>query len=129
MDFDRGLKPSKVHGQSLLPSSNTEKINLIGEYFLPSPDMQTSIQRPNHQGSNLTPRPVGAIPEEHRYHQGFLSSEDFLTYIASIGMSCTILLFSSLYPISPTTHFTYFMFVFPLARYSKRHFRNHDFSL
>jgi len=29
-DFDKGLKPSKVHGQSLLPVPTAEKINLIG---------------------------------------------------------------------------------------------------
>ncbi|KAF9653141.1 hypothetical protein BDM02DRAFT_3160071 [Thelephora ganbajun] len=29
-DFDKGLKPSKVHGQSLLPTPTAEKINLIG---------------------------------------------------------------------------------------------------
>jgi len=29
-DFDKGLKPSKVHGQSLLPVPATEKVNLIG---------------------------------------------------------------------------------------------------
>lgn len=31
-DFDKGLKPSKVHGQSLLPTQTAEKINLMGEY-------------------------------------------------------------------------------------------------
>jgi len=29
-DFDKGLKPSKVHGQSSLPVTTAEKINLIG---------------------------------------------------------------------------------------------------
>jgi len=29
-DFDKGLKPSKVHGQSMLPTQSAEKINLIG---------------------------------------------------------------------------------------------------
>jgi hypothetical protein len=84
-DFDKGLKPSKVHGQSLLPTSNVEKISLIGEYFFSSPDTQTSIQNPNHQGSIPRPRSMGAIPEEHRYHQGFLLSEDLLNVFISVG--------------------------------------------
>ena len=36
-DFDKGLKPSKVHGQSMLPTQSAEKINLIGEYSSSSP--------------------------------------------------------------------------------------------
>ena len=36
-DFDKGLKPSKVHGMSLLPTQTPEKIGLIGEYSYSSP--------------------------------------------------------------------------------------------
>ena len=53
-DFDKGLKPSKVHGQSLLPTQSAEKINLIGEYSSSSPahrrQFNTQLTRVQYRG-------------------------------------------------------------------------------
>ncbi|KAF9792434.1 hypothetical protein BJ322DRAFT_1207045 [Thelephora terrestris] len=57
-DFDKGLKPSKVHGQSLLPTQIAEKINLMGEYssFSSHTDINSKPQSP---GYSSEPKPDG----------------------------------------------------------------------
>lgn len=53
-DFDKGLKPSKVHGMSLLPTQTPEKIGLIGEFSYSSPahrrQFNTQITRVQFRG-------------------------------------------------------------------------------
>jgi len=121
-DFDKGLKPSKVHGQSLLPTSNAEKINLIGEYFFFSLDTQTSIQHPNHQGSIPRPRPAKVISGEHHYRQGFLLSEDLLNtscrlaFWGFIGVVMYDPPFSlTLFDPSYSSFYSFYMFIFLLV--------------